>query len=119
MPESKTFYTDKLGLKLITDYRIDDNNWWVSLVIPGGGATITLARASVYPQTVRPETLSIYFETSDIVSSHNQINNSGVAVSEIQDDLFGPGSGVKFFNFRDPDGIIIHIVEEHGPGSPF
>jgi hypothetical protein len=31
MPKAKAFYVDKLGLKVETDYRRDEHNWWVSL----------------------------------------------------------------------------------------
>src|SRR5580698_7778117 len=34
MPNAKAFYADKLGLKVETDYRRDDHNWWVSLTLP-------------------------------------------------------------------------------------
>ena len=34
MVEAKDFYADKLGFKITTDYRQDDNNWWVSLELP-------------------------------------------------------------------------------------
>jgi len=119
MPDSKSFYSDKLGLKIATDYRIDDNNWWVSFAFPGGGATLTLARVSSYPDNVKPKTLSLYFETSDIDAAHKQIVDSGVKANDVLDDLFGPGSGVKFFNFEDPDGNLVHIVQKHDARAPF
>jgi len=28
MPKAKAFYGDKLGLKVASDYRKDDHNWW-------------------------------------------------------------------------------------------
>ena len=31
MPKAKAFYVDKLGLKVASEYRRDDHNWWVSL----------------------------------------------------------------------------------------
>lgn len=119
MMKSKAFYTDKLGLKITTDYRMDDNNWWVSLAFPGGGATMTLSRTSVYPGNVKPETISLYFETHDIAAAHSRIREKDPGVGDIQDDLFGPGSGVKFFILRDPDGNLVHIVQAHKTGVPF
>ena len=41
MPKAKAFYADKLGWKVTTDYRQDDDNWWVSLNLPEGGASMT------------------------------------------------------------------------------
>lgn len=119
MSKAKTFYSDKLGLKITTEYRIDDNNWWVSLALPQGGATITLARASVYPESIRPSTLALYFETSDITAAHKELGANGVKVNDIQDDLFGPGSGVKFFKLEDPDGNMVHVVQTHTSRAPF
>jgi catechol 2,3-dioxygenase-like lactoylglutathione lyase family enzyme len=29
MPGAKAFYADKLGLKVTTDYRQDNDHWWV------------------------------------------------------------------------------------------
>jgi catechol 2,3-dioxygenase-like lactoylglutathione lyase family enzyme len=41
MPKAKEFYGDRLGLKVVKDYRRDDDNWWVALTLPEGGASIT------------------------------------------------------------------------------
>lgn len=119
MPKAKSFYADKLGLRVNTDYRMDDNNWWVSLTFPEGGAAITLARAGAYPESIKPGTLSLYFETSDVIAAHKELSGKGVATNQIQNDLFGPGSGVKFFNFKDPDGNLVHLVQEHISRAPF
>jgi catechol 2,3-dioxygenase-like lactoylglutathione lyase family enzyme len=119
MPKAKAFYADKIGLKVTTDYRIDDNNWWVSLTAPEGGASITLARSTVYPENTKPDTLALYFATSDVVAAHKKLSNEGIQVNDIQDDLFGPGSGVKFFNLKDPDGNLVHLVQAHESRVPF
>jgi catechol 2,3-dioxygenase-like lactoylglutathione lyase family enzyme len=42
MPKAKELYGDKLGLRVGTDLRRDDNNWWVSLTLPEGGASLNL-----------------------------------------------------------------------------
>ena len=42
MPKAKDFYADKLGFKVVTDYRQDDDNWWVGLAAPEGGAISAL-----------------------------------------------------------------------------
>ena len=39
MKKAKEFYAEKLGLEVITDYRRSDDNWWVTLTPPGGGAS--------------------------------------------------------------------------------
>ncbi len=113
MKKAKEFYAEKLGFEVATDYRRNDNNWWVTLTFPGGGATITLARSSVtHNEPPKPDTISFYFSTSDITVAHKELNEKGVETSEVQDDLYGPGSGVKFFQVRDPDGNQVTFAQE-------
>jgi len=108
MPNAKEFYVDKLGLKVTQDYRQDDNNWWVSLTLPEGGVTITL---STFHGNTKPGTINLYFATPDIAAAQKELSNKGVKVNEVKDDLFGPGSGVKWFEFGDPDGNQIKLVQ--------
>ncbi len=108
MPRARGFYTDKLGLKVTQDYRQNDNNWWVSLTLPEGGVTITL---STYHGNTKPGTMNLYFATSDINKAHNELSDKGVKVNEVKDDLFGPGSGVKWFDFEDPDGNQVKLAQ--------
>ena len=108
MPKAKEFYSDKLGLKVVQDYRRDDNNWWVALTLPEGGVTITLTTNHMH---MKPGTLTLYFSTSDITESHKELLKKDVKVNDVKDDLHGPGSGVKWFNFKDPDCNLIHIEQ--------
>lgn len=108
MPKAKAFYSDKLGLKVTTDYRQDDNNWWVSLTFPEGGASITL---TTNHEQMTPGTMKMYFVTSDVTAAHKELSEKGVKVNEIKDDLFGPRSGVKWFNLEDPDDNQVLLVQ--------
>jgi catechol 2,3-dioxygenase-like lactoylglutathione lyase family enzyme len=118
MKKAKEFYVEKLGLEVATDYRRNDDNWWVTLTLPGGGASITLARSSTVKETTQPGTLSFYFSTSDIAAAHQALNEKGLTPNEIQDDLYGPGSGVKWFNLDDPDGNQVLVAQtETVPGA--
>ncbi len=108
MPKAKMFYADKLGLKVETDYRVDDHNWWVSLTLPEGGASITLTTAH---ENMKPGTMNLYFATSDVAAAHQQLSAEGAQVSEVKDDLSGPGSGVKWLNLADPDGNQVLLVQ--------
>ena len=113
MKKAKEFYAEKLGLEVETDYRQNDDNWWVKLTLPGGGASITLARSSTTDnEPPKPDSMSFYFSTSDIATAHKELNERGIKPSEVQDDLYGPGSGVKFFQFRDPDGNQLTLAQE-------
>lgn len=108
MPKAKDFYGDKLGLKVVKDYRQDDNNWYVSLTLPEGGVTITL---SAHHEHMKPGTMTVYFATSDVAAAHRELSGKGVKVNEVKDDLYGPDSGVKWFNLEDPDGNQIFLVQ--------
>lgn len=113
MKKSKEFYADTLGLKVTKDYREDDDNWWVQLEFPGGGTWLTLGRAANYgaADPVKPGMVGLYFETTDIEKARAELGEKGVEVSDVQDDLFGPGSGVKFVSITDPDGNSINVLQ--------
>ena len=118
MKKAREFYAEKLGLEIVTDYRRSDDNWWVTLIHPGSGASITLARTSAVKKTTVPGTLSFYFSTSDIAAAHKELNERGVKTNEVKDDLYGPGSGVKWFNVDDPDGNQVLVAQtESVPGA--
>jgi len=108
MPKAKAFYVDNLGLKATTDYRQDDEHWWVSLALPDDGVTLTL---TTFHPNVKAGTLTLWFATQDLNAAHKALGDKGVKVSAIGDDLHGPGSGVKWFNFTDPDGNLIHLEQ--------
>ena len=113
MQRAKEFYAGKLGLEVATDYRQNDNNWWVTLTFPGGGVSITLARSSTTSnEAPKPGTLGLYLSTSDIAVAHQELNEKGVNPGEIRDNLYGPGSGVKFIQFKDPDGNQVTIAQQ-------
>jgi catechol 2,3-dioxygenase-like lactoylglutathione lyase family enzyme len=108
MPKAKAFYADKLGLKVESDYRRDDHNWWVSLTPTEGGPSIVL---STTHENMKPGTMSLYFTSSDIAAAHKELSTRGAKANEVKDDLYGPGSGVKWFNLDDPDGNQVFLVQ--------
>jgi len=118
MAKSKEFYAEKLGLTISTEYRQDDDNWWVTLALPEGGATLTLSRASVSPESIKSGTLAVYLETSDVEAAHKELAGK-VKTEDVQNDLFGPGSGVEWFNVEDPDGTRVFFVQKHEARAPF
>jgi len=113
MKKAKEFYAEKLGLEVTTDYRQNDDNWWVLLTFPSGGASITLARSSTTDnKPPKPGVVSLYISTSDIAAARQELIEEGLETGEIRDDLYGPGSGVKFFQLNDPDGNQLTFAQE-------
>jgi catechol 2,3-dioxygenase-like lactoylglutathione lyase family enzyme len=108
MPKAKAFYTDKLGLKVASDYRKDGDHWWVSLTLPEDSASITLTTAH---ENMKPGTMKLYFATSDVAAVHKELSVKCAKVNGVKDDLFGPGSGVRWFNLEDPDDNQVIIVQ--------
>ncbi len=108
MPKAKAFYVDKLGLKVMSDFRQDDHNWWVSLTFPEGGVTVTL---TTNHENMKPGTMKLYVGTRDVAAAHKELAGKGLKVSEIFNDLYGPGSGVKWFSLTDPDGNVVLVAQ--------
>lgn len=111
MPKAKAFYSDKLGLKVATDFRRDDHNWWVGLALPEGGTSVILTTAH---ENMKPGTMKLYFATSDVAAAYEELSLKGAKVNEVKNDLFGPGSGVKWFSLEDPDGNQVLLVQPRG-----
>ena len=99
MAKAKVFYAEQLGWSVTSDYGQGDRHW-VTLSLPGGGTSLTL---STMHGKMKPGTMTLYLSTSNIEAAYNEFKAKGVKVHEIKDDLYGPGSGVKWFNLHDPD----------------
>ena len=109
MEKSKQFYSDVLGFAVTIDYGQGDRHW-VSLSFPEGGVTITLT--TYLGNHLQPGTMSLYVATPDIQQAYDDLTAKGVnPTSPISDDLYGPGSGVKWFSLSDPDGNNLMIVQ--------
>ena len=107
MAKAKAFYAEQLGFQVTVDYGEGDQHW-VTLELPGGGPSLTL---STLHGNMRPGSMRLYLATSDIEAAHNDLKAKGVKANEIKDDLYGPGSGVKWFDLRDPDGNVLYMVQ--------
>lgn len=105
MAKAKAFYVEQLGWSATTDYGQGDHHW-VSLELPGGGTTLTLSTMHGH---MKPGTMTLYLSTSDIEATYNVFKAKGVEVNDIQNDLYGPGSGVKWFRISDPDGNVWQV----------
>ncbi|HEV2236494.1 MAG TPA: glyoxalase superfamily protein [Ktedonobacterales bacterium] len=107
MATAKAFYAEQLGFAVTKDFGQGDHHW-VSLELPGGGATLTLTTAH---ENMQPGTLKLYLATPNVAEAHDGLKARGAAVADLQDDLYGPGSGVQWFEISDPDGNRWLVVQ--------
>lgn len=105
MAKAKVFYAEQLGWSVTTDYGQGAHHW-VSLELPGGGATLTLSTMHGH---MKPGTMALYLSSSDIQATYKEFKAKGVEVNDIQNDLYGPGSDVKWFRISDPDGNVWQV----------
>ena len=108
MPKAREFYVDKLGLKVTMDYCRDDANWWVTLALPESGPVNVLTS---HHEHMKPGTMTLWFATCRHRRSPQRVQRQRRQSQRNYDDLHGPGSGIKWFNFRDPDGNLIHLEQ--------
>ena len=108
MPKARAFYAEKLGLQVASDNRQDDQHWWISLSLPDGKGSIVL---TTFHENMKPGTMKLYFAASDAAAAHQELSAKCAKVNEVKDDLYGPGSGVKWFSLHDPDGNQVLVVQ--------
>lgn len=109
MEESKKFYADVLEFAVTQDYG-KGNARWVNVSFPDGGVTLTLT--TYLGNHLQPGTMSLYVAAPDIQRAYDELTARGVEPTDrISDDLYGPGSGVKWFRFTDPDGNVLTIAQ--------
>ena len=113
--KSKQFYEVTMGFKVRADFGQGDHHW-VTLDLPGEDTSITLTTAH---ENMVPGTLKLYVSAPEIEAAHKQLTTAGA--SDIADDLYGPGSGVKWFSINDPDSNQWLVVQSttRKPGDKF
>lgn len=103
MAKTKDFYAEMLGFHLTKDFGQGDQHW-VSLDLPGGGASLNL---TTMHENMKPGTMKLYLSTSDIEATYKDLKAKSVEpTSEIADDGWG-----KWFGISDPDGNTWLIVQ--------
>ncbi len=110
MDKSKEFYTSALGLKITQDYSHGGQRW-VSLSLPGGGASMSLLQAAD-TENLRPGTQKLYFTTSDAESLYEAIKAKGIVPThEFTKQTWQGSPWAGWFSLADPDGNQVMIVQ--------
>lgn len=112
-PVSKRFYTEVLGLRVLSEiHRAERDSWKLDLEIPGGvqielfsfpGAPARLS----YPEAQGLRHLA--FRVRDLDQDVAGLQAKGVGVEDIRTDEL---TGKRFTFFADPDGLPIELYEE-------
>jgi len=95
--ESKTFYTEILGAKVLEEMPFGPNAKWIRLELPGVETRIVLV--TWFPQ-MRPGCVQgLVLTTDDIVKTHSELKKRGLVISAIKKQPYGQEA-----TFSDPDG---------------
>src|SRR5258708_19762446 len=81
MTKAKAFYAEQLGWSVTQDYGEGDRHW-VTLSLPGGGATLTL---STMHGKLEPGAMTLYLSTSNIEAANEDLKATGAKVNDIKD----------------------------------
>ena len=92
------FYTEKLGLRLLTDQPFSEAQRWIELGIPGADTRIVLFN---FGQDLKPGSkMNITFWTDDVEATARELKNKGVQfVMEPKREDWGTAAA-----FKDVDG---------------
>lgn len=112
-PVSKRFYSELLGLRIISEiYREQRDSWKLDLEIPGGTQIELFSFPAAPERPSYPEARGLRhlaFQVRNLDLDVSELMEKGVAVENIRvDDL----TGKRFTFFADPDGLPIELYEE-------
>jgi catechol 2,3-dioxygenase-like lactoylglutathione lyase family enzyme len=106
---AKDFYADQLGFNVDHDTTVSEGNRVVQLTPPGSGCSIVIGEGIV-PDMEPGSLKGLQIVVADLRAARAQLEERGVAVSEIQVLGESPSSqpdpldNVGFVFFSDPDG---------------
>ena len=99
------FYLDTLGFETRRDVPMGDTGRWIEVAPPGAPTTLALVPTSTGAPAGRPT--GIRLATSDAEADHADLTARGVDA----DDLLRWPGVPPMFEFRDPDGNGLVVVE--------
>ncbi len=103
--KAKAFYADTLGFN-VTNEKAYGGKHWVSLELPGGGASINLTTEHEH---MKPGAMKLYLSSPDVEAAYRELIAKGVKPNHKPTDGWGnwpgfQGTKGKWFDFNDPDG---------------
>lgn len=110
---SKHFYTEVLGLKVVSEnYRPARDSYKLDLALPDGSQLELFSFPDRPPRPSYPEALGLRhlaFAVSDIKQAIGQLARHGVDVEAVRVDEY---TGRRFTFFQDPDRQPIELYED-------
>jgi catechol 2,3-dioxygenase-like lactoylglutathione lyase family enzyme len=101
------FYTEKLGFTVAADVPFGENDRWVEVAPPGGGANLALVPPRGDYETGRMTGVAL--ESADPRADHEELRAKGV---DVDAELMGRDGAVPLmFFFRDGDGNHLLVVQ--------
>ena len=99
--KSKHFYTDVLGMKIVSEnYREGRDSWKADCFL---GDTYVIELFSF------PNPRHLAFEVDELSVAIDELDNKGIAHEPIRTDEY---TGKRFVFFSDPDGLPIELYEK-------
>jgi glyoxylase I family protein len=109
---SKRFYTEVLGLELVSEvFREERNSWMGKLALNGSYIVELFSFPAPPPRPSTPEAQGLRhlaFEVPDVKVALAELDALGVAHEELRVD---PHTGKEMAFFRDPDWLPIEFYE--------
>jgi glyoxylase I family protein len=109
---SKRFYTEILGLAVISEfYRAERDSYKLDLALPGGSQIELFSFPNPPKRPSRPEACGLRhlaLEVADIKAAVQFIQQKGIEVEAIRVDEL---TGNRYTFFADPDGLPIEFYE--------
>lgn len=110
---SKRFYTEILGLRVISElHREERQSWKLDLDVPGGTRIELFSFPDPPPRPSYPEARGLRhlaFKTAEITAAVAELEENGVPVEPVRIDEL---TGKRFTFFADPDGLPIELYED-------
>jgi glyoxylase I family protein len=109
---SRRFYTDILGLTVLSEHwREARNSWKLDLALPDGGQLELFSFPSPPPRPTRPEACGLRhlaFAVDDVDAWCAHLQTHGVQTEPVRVDEY---TGQRFVFFSDPDGLPLELYE--------
>lgn len=98
------FYTTKLGFRVVTDQPFDDNQRWIELKTPNGGAAVVLFTPNEHRDRIGTFS-NVAFWSDDVHATIAELRSRGVEIVQEPVTADWGTSAV----FKDPDGNLFVV----------